>query len=67
MNQLLRLSDVMRATGLSRSTIYLYESRGEFPRRVKLTPKASAWRADEIEKFINSRPRASEPQPNQAA
>jgi prophage regulatory protein len=39
----LRLPEVQRATGLSRSQIYRLQANGQFPERVKLGASASAW------------------------
>ena len=61
--RLLRLPAVIEATGLGRSAIYALEARGEFPRRRKLTPRASAWRSDEIVAWIEGRPAASNRHP----
>jgi prophage regulatory protein len=55
---LLRLPDVIRATGLSRSAIYRLEARGEFPARVRVSTRATAWRSDAVIAWIDSRPRA---------
>ena len=52
--QLLRLPAVIAATGLSRSTIYLREQRGEFPKRVKLGA-STAWPAHEVEAWVRAR------------
>ena len=52
---LLRLPEVSRRTGLSRSTIYQRERDGGFPKHVKLSPRVSAWRSDEIAEFIEAR------------
>lgn len=60
-SQLLRLREVRRATGLSRSTIYRLAAIGRFPAPVKLTEHASAWREDELAAWIESRPRAAIP------
>ena len=49
---LLRLADVTRVVGVSRSTIYLMISRGEFPRPVKISARTSRWRASDIEKWV---------------
>lgn len=49
---LLRLPAVKQKTGYSKSSIYLLEARGEFPRRVRLGARAVAWSAAEIEKWI---------------
>lgn len=53
---ILRLPEVMRLTGLSRSSIYRLESQGQFPARVKLAESASGWKAEQIQEWINSRP-----------
>lgn len=58
-SRLLRLREVRRATGLSRSTIYRLAAEGRFPSPVKLTAHASAWREDELSAWIESRPRAA--------
>ena len=53
--QTLRLPDVVKRTGLSRSTIYRAESRGQFPRHVKLGEHASGWLAHEVDAYIAAR------------
>lgn len=45
---LLRLRDVCRRTGLSRSVIYRRIAAGDFPSPVKLGERASAWPEHEI-------------------
>lgn len=56
---ILRLPEVTRVTGLSRSSIYRLEASGEFPARVKLSESASGWRSGEVQAWIASRPRAA--------
>jgi prophage regulatory protein len=51
----LRRSAVEDLTGLSRSALYDLMSKGLFPRAVKLTAKAVAWREDDIAAWLNSR------------
>lgn len=51
----LRRSAVEDLTGLSRSALYDLMSKGLFPRAVKLTAKAVAWREDDIANWLNSR------------
>ena len=46
--QIIRLPEVMAATGESRSTIYRRISDGEFPKPVKLGPKSVGWVEEEI-------------------
>lgn len=59
----LRLRDVEHLTGLSKSTVYRLEAAGEFPSRIKLSARASAWKASEVLSWLDKRPRASlEPQ-----
>lgn len=53
--RLLRLPDVIAATGLKRSTIYDLIAAGRFPRPVPLTATARAFRSDEIEQWIAAR------------
>ncbi|CAN7321323.1 MULTISPECIES: helix-turn-helix transcriptional regulator [unclassified Pseudoxanthomonas] len=50
-----RLARVLEATGLSRSTIYLYISKGLFPKPRKLGPRAVGWYASEVYAWIAER------------
>ncbi|MEO7468992.1 MAG: AlpA family transcriptional regulator [Sphingobium limneticum] len=58
---LLRLPDVMSATGLSRSTIYRRIKTGEFPDAYSLGGPCVAWRRSEVEKWIEDRCRRVPP------
>lgn len=51
----MRLKDVMKATGLSRSSIYKQVSIGEFPRPVNISGRAVAWVSDEIDTWVVER------------
>jgi prophage regulatory protein len=53
-----RLPAVMARSGLGRSLIYAKILAGEFPIPVKLGERAVAWRSDEVDAWIESRPRA---------
>lgn len=57
--QLFRLKDVEQLTGLSKSSVYRLEGLKEFPQRVKLSARASAWKSDEILAWMAARPRAN--------
>lgn len=46
---ILRLPTVKTLTGLSRSTIYLHISQGNFPRPISLGARAVGWPENEIE------------------
>lgn len=50
--RLLRLPDVKKMTGLSHSTIWRYEKKGEFPKRIRVTLRCSAWKFSEVQAFI---------------
>lgn len=52
---MLKLKDVMKMTGLSRSTIYAYIEKGIFPAQVKIGARSVAWIEQEIIEWINSR------------
>jgi prophage regulatory protein len=53
---LLRIPDVEKAVGLKKSYIYEAMNRGEFPPPVRLGTRTVAWRSDDIEEWIDSRP-----------
>ena len=54
---LLRIDTVCGITGLSVPTIYRLMSRNEFPRPVKITSTARAWRLSEVTAWVDSRER----------
>lgn len=51
---LIRLPEVKKRTGLSRSSIYLAMQRREFPQTVPLGRRAVAWIEAEVDDYINS-------------
>ena len=53
--RILRLPEVSRATGLSRSTIFRLVQAGSFPSSVRLTARTIGWRIDEVEAWIAAR------------
>lgn len=53
--EILRLPQVKATTGLAASTIYLKLSSGDFPKAIKLGPRAVGWFADEIQAWLNDR------------
>ncbi|SEO74236.1 transcriptional regulator, AlpA family [Luteibacter sp. UNC138MFCol5.1] len=55
----IRLPDVLKQTGLSRSYVYKLESKGQFPRRVKLGVLASAWIESEVQNWCADRVEAT--------
>ena len=52
----LRLPAIMRATGLSRSTLYRLIANEQFPRPVQLGPRAVAWRRSDLDAWSAARP-----------
>jgi prophage regulatory protein len=61
MESFLRFPAVLAKTGLSRSTIYLKISRGEFPAPVKLGQRAVGWPETAIAHWIAARIDAKSP------
>ena len=55
----LRLPDVLRATGLGRSTIYRMVAERTFPAPVKLAKRAVGWRHDDVRQWTIGRPSTS--------
>jgi prophage regulatory protein len=54
-DRFMRMPEVSRVTGLSRSTIYNCIEDGSFPVPVRLTVRAIAWRASEIKGWMDNR------------
>jgi prophage regulatory protein len=52
---ILRLRDVLKRTGLSRSTLYNRIANGEFPHQISLGGRAIGWFKGEVEDWINKR------------
>ena len=50
-----RLPEVMKLTGLSKSTIYAMILAGEFPMQISLGGRAVGWLREEIWDWINKR------------
>ena len=53
--RLLYMNEVLRLTGLSRTTLYQRIARGEFPKQRKVGPK-SAWLQSEITVWMRKLP-----------
>ena len=52
----LRLGDVMRVTGLARSTLYRLMAEHGFPAPCRLGRRAVGWRSDDIAQWSAARP-----------
>jgi len=53
--QILKLPEVTKLTGLARSTIYKLISEERFPKQIKLTSFSSGWIKSEVEHWIDER------------
>jgi len=59
MHRILRLPEIKRSTGLSRSTIYFRISQGAFPKPVSLGGRAVGWLEAEIQEWLQQQIEAS--------
>jgi len=59
-NTILRLPAVKNRTGLSRSSIYLRISKGEFPPSISLGGRAVGWLESDVESWLQDRISASQ-------
>lgn len=57
MNEIIRWSSLKSRIGVSRVTAWRMERAGRFPQRVQLGDNSVGWRADEIDAWLESRPR----------
>lgn len=55
MKRLLRLPEVIAMTGLSRSQIYHLEAVQQFPKRVPLSARSTAWSQEEVEAWVQAK------------
>ena len=57
--RIMRLPEVLRVTGLSKSTLYRKKKAGLFPESVELGERAKGWHATAVYAWIDSRPPTS--------
>ena len=55
-HRMMRLPEVLRLTGLGKSTLYEMISDDRFPRQVKIGERARGWRSRDIASWLESRP-----------
>ena len=58
--KILRGREVDRITGLSRTVRYELEKAGKFPRRRRISERATGYLASEVDEWIRSRPLADD-------
>lgn len=56
--RILRLKDVMNATGLARSTVYKFIAEGSFPKSIPLGGKSVGWLESEVQDWISAKVQA---------
>ncbi|CDU07381.1 MULTISPECIES: helix-turn-helix transcriptional regulator [Vibrio] len=52
--RIIRLPEVKEMTGLSRSTIYLRMSKGNFPQSISLGERAVGWLENDVERWLDA-------------
>jgi len=60
MYKIIRLPEVIKSTGLARSTIYKKISAKEFPESISLGVKSVGWLEGDIQKWIEDRIQATQ-------
>ena len=65
--KILRTSEVIKLTGLSRTTIWRLERKNKFPNRIQLTVNAVGWDEKEVIAWLESRRRGVLPQREELA
>lgn len=54
-DRIIRAKEVQDITGLSRTTIWRMESKGQFPQRIPLSAGSVGWKLSDVELWIKSR------------
>lgn len=54
-DRILKLPEVTKLCGLSKSSVYQYMKNGHFPKCVSLGMRSVGWKASDIENWILSR------------
>jgi prophage regulatory protein len=55
MGNFLRIKEVMKMTGIARSTIWLWVSEGKFPKPIKLSPRITVWESNKINNWMENK------------
>ena len=51
----IRIKDVMKKTGLARSTIWLWVKEGKLPKPIKLSERVTVWKESDIDAWMESK------------
>jgi prophage regulatory protein len=58
MGSIIRLPQVIKKTGLSRTTIYTLVKRGDFPKQITLTQRTMGFLESEVDQWLSDRANA---------
>lgn len=50
--RIMRLDEVKKVTGLSKTSIYRFEKSGAFPKKVSIGKRSVGWFESDIEQFL---------------
>lgn len=53
--RIMRMSEVIKAAGYSRASIYKFMAEGSFPKSKKLGLRAVGWNSQEIQAWVNEK------------
>jgi len=56
-DRVLRCSDVVVLVRVCRASIYKWEKKGLFPKRIQLGPRVVSWRRSDVLKWLDARSR----------
>ena len=55
---ILRVADVLEILHISRTTLWEWRKRPDFPQAVRLGTNSVAWRAEDVQDWLDNRPPA---------
>ena len=55
MSNFLRIKEVMKMTGIARSTIWLWLREGKFPKPIKLRPRITIWEEEKVNNWMKEK------------
>ena len=53
--RIIRLSEVLKCTGLARASVYKYVAEGSFPKPVSLGGRSVGWIESEVQGWVSTR------------
>ncbi|RXJ79519.1 AlpA family transcriptional regulator [Arcobacter sp. F2176] len=55
MTKFIRIQEVMKKTGIARSTLWLWVNEKKFPQPIKLSPRITVWEEEKIENWMKEK------------